>query len=137
MKLTEKHRQHLKHLLFNDACSMYQAGMNHNAMDRSCCMDAWEDNIRAGFKDHYEKAEARYKANLALNPGPLGADGPDGHLVKGKLAFDSRHLAVENDPPCDYEPTPLTPEIVKEVEEYAEEFATKYFNKYVENGGQR
>lgn len=135
MKLTEKHRQHLKHLLFNDACSMYQAGMNHNASDRSCCMDQWEDNIRSGFKENYETAEARYKKNFALNKDPDGATGPDGHLVKGKLAFANAHLQPDRPPGEDFPVQELTKEIVIEVEKYAEEFATKYFNLYVERGG--
>jgi len=135
VKLTDKHRQHLKHLLFNDACSMYQAGCNHNAMDRSCCMDAWEDNIRSGdFKKLYETHEARYNKNLALNKDPDGAAGPDGHLVKGKLAFENAHLRPERDP-GEQERIELTKEVVKEVEEYAEEFSTKYFDQYVERGG--
>jgi len=114
---------------------MYQVGMNHNAMDRNCCMDTWEDDIRSGeFKKRYEVAETRYRNNTALNKDSDGASGPDGHFVRGKLAFANTHLRPERDPG---EPScqELTKEIVAEVEKYADEFATKYFNRYLERGG--
>jgi hypothetical protein len=99
-------------------------------------MDRWEDDIRSGeFKQRYEEQDVKYQKNLALNKDPDGAAGPDGHFVRGKLAFQNSHLQKEPDPCQADAKLELTKEIVVEVEGYAAEYAKKYFDLYVERGG--
>ena len=59
--MSEMFRNHLKHLLFNDAMIMHCEGCNHNAMDRSCVYDRFIDEIQnPEFDMIYETIIRRY-----------------------------------------------------------------------------
>lgn len=66
-------RCHLKHLLFNDAMVTHKAGMNHNAMDRSCVYDRFLDEIQnVDFDSIYDDTLRRYwKERDEFEPEPL------------------------------------------------------------------
>ena len=56
--------RHLKHLLFNDAMITHKAGMNHNAMDRSCVYDVFLDHIQSSEFDMIYDGVVRHYYNL-------------------------------------------------------------------------
>ncbi len=59
--MSDTFRNHLKHLLFNDAVSCHYMGMNHNASDRSCVGDRFIDEVRSSdFKIVYDQTLAKY-----------------------------------------------------------------------------
>lgn len=64
--MTNKEQEHLKHLIFNDTCSMHRIGTNHNASDRSMCYDVFSSNIKSPiFSCHYNVTKERYEKEKA------------------------------------------------------------------------
>lgn len=58
----QKLKQHLKHLIYNDATSNHYHGTNHNAMDRSCIYDRFIGHLTSGrFEKLYEENERSYR----------------------------------------------------------------------------
>ena len=59
-----KERDHLKHLLFNDAMMTHAMGMNNNAMDRSCVYEIFiEDITNKNFDEIYDDVFRKYRHN--------------------------------------------------------------------------
>ena len=59
-----KLKEHFRHLLFNDAMSTHNCGMNHNAMDRSTVYDHFLINIvKENFDEIYEDVFRKYQKN--------------------------------------------------------------------------
>ena len=60
------HKEHLKHLLFNDAYMMHSNFCNHNAGDRWGTYDLFLIHLKSPiFKCHYNVAKERYERNKA------------------------------------------------------------------------
>lgn len=64
--MNEKWQDHLIHLLFNDWVWCCENGMNQNAADRSCMIDAFEKDIASeNFDFLFAKQAAKYEMNIA------------------------------------------------------------------------
>jgi hypothetical protein len=57
----DKKKQHLKHLIFNDALCVDDCNMGHNASDRASMYEIWLEDVQASdFDERYERGEVRY-----------------------------------------------------------------------------
>ncbi len=54
-------RDHLKHMMYVDCFAMRKIGTNHNAMDRSCVLECWlEDVASSNFVERFDLSNKRY-----------------------------------------------------------------------------
>ena len=67
-------KQHLYHLIFNDALMMHDNDCNHNASDRASMYEIWLEDVGANdYLARYAKAEARYNKAIGVDANALAA----------------------------------------------------------------